>query len=257
MTGLPSDTEIAALCNGIYAYPGYAPVAWDYLSLAAPGAFKPSFGIQQVGDISVLVFRGSVSLADWLRDFDSLTDPLETLLEALGFQLAAVPVPHAYLGPVHPGFLIGLETAIDEALPHLGENIVVAGHSLGAGEATLATGILVHRGRAPKRRVVFGEPRSGFKPLAKLIADVPSASYRNGDRIVKDLVTEVPLAIDAEAYVHCCPLVDVCAKPEGTMFERWRVLAWHGMPLYLQALERLAGMAADLPETMMMPLLRP
>ena len=251
---LPSDAEIARLCNGIYAYPGYAPIAWDHFE-------EPKrddgicWAIKRVGQIDAIVLRGSVTRQDWFRDLDAVADPfpstatgIEDFLHYIGFAVEITPARHAFLGQVHPGFLAGIEDAFVAMQPLLGPLVIVAGHSLGAGRAAILTGLMVHAGRAPLACVTFGQPRPGFPQLAKLIADVPQRSYRNGKDVLVDIITEVPVAIGPEDYVHPCTLTDVCEKPGASWKQQWGIFAWHAMPLYLRALERLDGALLSGPE---------
>jgi hypothetical protein len=222
---LPSDAGVAALCNAIYAYPGFPRIGFDHLE-APDQDDGVCWGLKKLGDIDCLVLRGSVTPQDWLRDFAALANPFA----------------HIALGPVHPGFLAGMEAAWAAMKPRLGRKVIVAGHSLGAGRAAILTGLMVLDGRAPLTRLTFGEPRPGFPQLAKLIDRVPARSYRNGNGVAYDLITDVPIAIGIEDYVHPCHLSDVCEEPGPNWTRRWGVFAWHAMPLYLAALERQEGL---------------
>lgn len=247
---LPSDAAIAALCNGIYDYPGYAPVVWDHLELPEQDN-GICWGVKQFGGVDVIVLRGSTTQQDWIRDFAALADPFtgaeSAFLKVLAFKISGAPSDHAFLGPVHPGFLAGMEDAWAAMKPLIGSRVIVSGHSLGAGRAAILTGLMVHDGRPPLARVVFGEPRPGFPPLAKLISSVTARSYRNGNGVLYDLVTDVPMPIGPEDYVHPCPLTDVCEEPGPKWTEQWGVFAWHAMPLYLRAAEKREGLSASGP----------
>ena len=255
---LPTDAAIAALVNALYAYSGYAAVTWDHLEQPTTDdgicwALKRVPGLDS--GIDVIVLRGSTTPQDWFRDFDAFADPfttnaerLDIFLHHLGFAIDADAVDHAFLGPVHPGFLAGMEDAWAAMRPLLGKNVVVAGHSLGAGRAAILTGLMLHGGVPPLACVTFGQPRPGFPPLAKLIENVPQRSYRNGDGVLVDMVTEVPLAIGPEDYVHPHVLTDVCEEPGPSWQQQWGIFAWHAMPLYLRALERRDGLALSGPD---------
>jgi hypothetical protein len=238
---LPSDAEIAALCNGIYDYPGFAPVVWDHLELPEQDG-GICWALKRLGAVDVIVLRGSTTPGDWLRDFDAVADPFI----------------HSDLGPVHPGFLAGMEKAWQAMQPLCGSfagdlsqqrdrNVIVTGHSLGAGRAAILTGLMVHAAKshqavAPLARVVFGEPRPGFPQLARLIGSVSARSYRNSNGSAYDLVTDVPIALGLEDYVHPCSLSDVCEAPGPNWTKQWGPFAWHAMPLYLAALEKQEGL---------------
>lgn len=217
-----SDAEIAALCAGIYAYPGQPGVVWDHYDAGESGD-RVCWALKRVPGTVVLVFRGSVTWLDWLRDLTAIADPFH----------------HDDVGPVHPGFLSGMRTVERElgGLVSKDEQLVIAGHSLGAGRAAILTGLLVVDGWKPLARVVFGEPKPGFAQLGQLIAGVPGRSYRNGDATSHDLVTDVPFSMPPEEYVHPTPIIPVVAKPVPGLFGQFGAFAWHHMPLYQQALQ--------------------
>ena len=219
-----TDAAIAALTNGIYAYPGDAPILWDHLEKPAQDD-GICFGIKRLGEVDVIVLRGSTTPEDWRRDFDCFANPCD----------------HSFLGPVHPGFLAGMEDAWKVMRPMLGPNVIVTGHSLGAGRAAILTGLMLRDDGElkPMARVVFGEPRPGFSHLGKILSGVPARSYRNRDGIFHDLITDVPFKIGFEQYRHPCQLTDVCQPPNLPLIEQWGPFAWHSMPLYLQALQKL------------------
>ena len=66
-----------------------------------------------------MVFRGSTTFEDWRRDFDVWADPFG----------------HSKIGPVHPGFLLGVDQVLDEYRQKASGAPLVGGHSLGAGRA--------------------------------------------------------------------------------------------------------------------------
>jgi hypothetical protein len=262
LSPIPSDATIAHLVNALYGYAGYAPVVFEHVEDP-----KDDDGIcwalKRVDDVDVIILRGSTTQQDWLRDFDALADPLDPKVSSFvsrffGFKARATPDNHDFLGPVHPGFLDGMQEALEAMLPFLSNgdlskqrdrNLIIAGHSLGAGRAAILTGLMVAAGKPPKACVTFGQPRPGFPQLAKLIAGVPQRSYCNGsaDGIILDMVTEVPVALGPEDYVHPHPLTRVCEEPNVAWFEKWGIFAYHGMPLYLAALEKLAGLPSSAP----------
>jgi Lipase (class 3) len=84
-----------------------------------------AFGIKEYPEGIALIFRGSVTLQDWLRDAEAIADPS----------------PHEGLGPVHPGFFAGLPELWTRLKLRLTQKpCIVAGHSLGAARASLFTG---------------------------------------------------------------------------------------------------------------------
>lgn len=177
---------------------------------------------KRCGTFDVVCLRGSKTLEDWARDAFSFT----------------LPFANRGLGPVHPGFKIGMDDAWAEIRSKTHGPWVIAGHSLGAGRAAILAGLMVLDGCAPIRRVVFGEPRPGFQQLADLIALVPAASYCNGSQAhAHDRVTDVPLEFGVEQYVHPTPLSYVNAPPAAASSG---LFAWHHMGLYREALKGMA-----------------
>ena len=167
-----------------------------------------------------LIFRGSATLQDWLRNAEAIADPSA----------------HQGLGPVHPGFFAGLPELWTRLKPRLTQKpCIVAGHSLGAARASLFTGLMVLDGKPPVRRLCFGEPRPGFPQAAGIIANVRSRSYRNANGRAHDLVTDVPFTSWIEDYVHPTPLIPICAPPSDADVQRDIFFAWHAMRLYASA----------------------
>lgn len=180
-------------------------------------------GVKVVDGCDVLVFRGSTSFEDWRRDFDAW----------------APPFGHSKIGPVHPGFLLGLDQVLQEYEQKASGKLLVAGHSLGAGRASILCGLAVVAGIVPVGRVVFGEPRPGYQQLADLIDPIEDGrSYRNGKfgTFEHDFVTDVPYRIGLLQYVHPTPLTDVSALPPAD--DPWGIFAYHHVTLYAEAVGR-------------------
>lgn len=217
-----TDQTCVDLCAGLYGgapaeaglYAG-ASSAWDVYD---PGDVHGiCYGIKRIEDIDVVVLRGSITFTDWQRDF------------------AAFPTSRpSPLGPLHYGFSIGMERAWATIKPQVGAKVVVTGHSLGAARAAILTGLMVLDSRPPIRRVVFGEPKAGFQPLADIVGKVPGASYSNGDGKHHDLVVDVPFSFPPDNYVRPTPLVFVTAQPTGSIWERFGPFAFHHISLYQQ-----------------------
>ena len=222
---MPPDKDVADLCLSIYAYPDSPAVTWDRFD-DGKDSDQICWGIKIVGGCDVLVFRGSTTFEDWRRDFDVWADP----------------TVHSKIGPVHPGFLKGLDQVLQEYQQFrgsAGRPLVVAGHSLGAGRASILCGLAIVAGTVPAGRVVFGEPRPGFPPLAQLLASIPdSRSYKNGKfgSFEHDLVTDVPVRLGPLQYVHPTPLIEVSALPPPD--DEWGIFSYHHMQLYAQALKQ-------------------
>lgn len=212
-----TDQDCARLNVGIYEYAGQPPIAWDAFDRGETSD-GICWGLKRFGDIDAIVLRGSSTFQDWMRD--------------LGHFAIADDVPG--LGLVHPGFVEGMAAAYARIKPLLREQVVITGHSLGAGRAAILCGIMCDDGRSPQRRVVFGEPKSGFQQLADLIGAVPSMSYRNGNGKHHDLVTDVPFSFPPENYVRSGHTTEVRADPPPN--DSWGIFCWHHMMLYAKAI---------------------
>lgn len=210
-----TDHDIAALCADIYSSEPQA--AWTERVLPDDGV---AYGIKDFGTAVALVFRGSATLTDWLRDAEAVADPLD----------------HGELGPVHPGFFDGLQDLWTKLKPELTRKpCIIAGHSLGAARASLFVGLMVIDNHPPLRRVCFGEPRPGFPQAGGIIAKVKGRSYCNGNGRAHDLVTDVPFTTWIEDYVHPTPLVPICDTPTDAEVRQDFLFAWHSMTLYAEA----------------------
>jgi lipase (class 3) len=217
-----SDLEIAQLLQQLYS----GSTGFDHYEPGSGGS-GICWALKKTSDTDIILLRGSTTFQDWARDLIAL----------------AAPFSHSVFGPVHPGFEIGMERAWENISgyvdPRPGRRPwIVAGHSLGAGRAAILTALAVECAQAPAARVVFGEPKPGFKRLAEYIAHVPARSYRNtgevSGRSGHDLITDVPLSFPPEEYVHDSSLIDVSAPPAAG--DNWGPFAYHHMELYVSAL---------------------
>lgn len=213
-----SDKDCAKLCNEIYnTTPD--PKFWSHYDAGEDDGI--CWALLHTDDANVITLRGSATFLDWIRNLLAL----------------ALPFTHHQMGPVHPGFLLGLDHAWSEMklMLDMSRPVVFTGHSLGAGRADILCGMAILDRIEVARRVCFGEPKPGFQPLAKLLQTIPGASYRNGeaDGHAHDLVTNVPFNLPPEDYVHPTPLIKVTAPPTDWS---WGAFAWHHMGLYVTAL---------------------
>ena len=216
----PTDAEIADLCAQIYE-PNAVNI-FDYFDAGADDGV--CWGLVRRDGADVIVFRGSVTLRDWLRDLNDM--------------LTSTRVGH-----VHSGFYAGMERTWAEVQGLLRQGAIVAGHSLGAAHADILTGLMVADGVPPIARVVFGEPKPGLLDFAKIVERVPGRSYRNGDPEHHDLITDVPFSFPPLQYVHPTPIIPVCCRPNDGLFSELGLFAWHGIDLYQKALASLLATA--------------
>jgi len=209
-----TDRFLAGLCQRIYQGDHSDNLHFD------PGTDGDHicWCIQQVDGINIVVFRGSVTFVDWVRDLMALANPFH----------------HDDLGPVHPGFLSGIRTVQRELRTIAPDGpVIVTGHSLGAGRAAVLAGMLTLEGRTPVARVVFGEPVPGFRPLAELTASVPTRSYCNGDEHGHDRVTDVPFRLPPLLlYQRQTALTRISVPPPASIENTLGIFAYHHIEMY-------------------------
>lgn len=220
---IKTHQELAQLLNNIYS----GPVGFDYYE---PGSITHGgicFGIVRTIDENVIVLRGSKSPLDWVRD------------------LLAIPTifSHKIYGPVHQGFSIGMDRAADDIWAQISRNglpITITGHSLGAARSSILTAIAIEKnwsssGRRDMRRVVFGEPLSGFAQMADYINPVPATSYQNTQDWHVDTVTTVPFRLPNFDWVRACPLTRISGPHVNIIEEQIDPFALHHIELYAAA----------------------
>jgi hypothetical protein len=211
---MPTDQFLVSLCAAIYR-PLAVTGEWDHFDAGLDDGV--CWALRKLPGFDVIVFRGSITLQDWVRD------------------LRAIAVP-TRIGHVHAGFYAGMEHVWEEAKPFLSQPVVLTGHSLGAARAAVMAALMVKDRAPPASRVVFGEPKPGLVDFAKVIESVPARSYRNGDATHHDLVCDVPLTFPPFQYVHPTPIVPVTCAPDPSRFDSYGAFAWHHVELYQAAL---------------------
>jgi len=208
------DATCARLANAIY---DDDPAAWDHYD---PGTddLNVCWGFKRIDRFAVISLRGSKVFEDFVRDVYAIADP-DT---------------DDVLGPVSPGFLAGMRETWAKIKPLIrhGDDIVLTGHSLGAARARILCALMSLEGWPPVQCTTFGEPRPGFSKLAGIIVNIPGKSFRNGNSKDHDLVTDVPVSILSERYVHPKLLSLVCEPPTPDDVASLGVFAWHSMGRY-------------------------
>lgn len=163
------------------------------------------------------MFRGSDDALDWLRDFD------------------ATIYSHPQLGPVHYGFMEGMDDFFEENSKLLGASPDICGHSLGAAHAWLFAGLLAKAGNNPSRITVFGSPRPGCDQLRSILSPISKSSYKNGN----DPVTDVPVYLPIFPFVEPCQFTQINVPPVTH-----DLLHDHHIEQYLAGVEQLDGVLA-------------
>ena len=144
-----SEHDIAQLCLDIYQG---QPAQWDQLEVPPDGV---AFGIKEFPEGIALIFRGSATLQDWLRNAEAIADPSA----------------HQGLGPVHPGFFAGLPELWTRLKPRLTQKpCIVAG--------TLSSLALLRKATSSSQ-VAVGVWRGAW-PIARLLRPIFANGFVDG-----------------------------------------------------------------------------
>jgi lysozyme family protein/peptidoglycan hydrolase-like protein with peptidoglycan-binding domain len=214
------DHDLALFCRYIYQYPGDPMVTWDMFDAGEDDTV--CYAIKRIGDIDVVVCRGSTTLPDWVNDAEAW---------------ARINADVKDLGPIHIGFNTGLKKVRDEVLARDPKYLITTGHSLGAARASILAGYFKQAGKPPLSTVVFGEPRPGYGQLADYLKDIPGRNYRNGSGINGDLVTAVPFTAPLLPWTNSRAFTELNQPPEPS--DPWGPFSWHHVTLYTQALSTI------------------
>lgn len=220
-----TDLDLINLILALYDdHVGADPKAWDALC-TTDGSYS---ALKRLKDsTSVLIWRGSTTGKDWVEDLDDAAQMVDT----------------PDLGGVHPGFIAGVRAVQDfwDKTLEADRNLIVIGHSLGAGHAAIYSGHLVTIGRIPSKIMLCGSPRPGAAKLAGLISAIPEKiSYRNQskDGSAHDLVTDVPFSIpEIDPYEDAVPFTPVTGVPAPN--DSWTIFRWHHAELYREGIAAL------------------
>jgi hypothetical protein len=227
------DADIIALCAAAYD----PASAWDvrWVSSADAGIEVALKRCDDAGGrTDVVVFRGSKSRLDWMRDALS--------------ELYGVIAGFEALGELPFGFQIGMEDAYRRISLELRPDaaIVVTGHSLGAAHAALFAGMRSLKGMPAGDLVLCGCPRPGAQPLRQALQGWRIRNYRNRLDRVCLLPTEPP-------YLQVADFIPVDAEPDHATMAPADILADlvdpfrdHHMALYVRGVAALAQRTAAL-----------
>jgi hypothetical protein len=212
-----TDQHAAALCSGIYNLPGSVPVEWDNYDAGADDGV--TWALKKIDGVWLLVFRGSVTLDDWLCDLQAFS--------------RWSPDLQAH---VHPGFNRSIHGVWNDAKAIIGADPwIVTGHSLGAARAANAAAYAIVDGKPPLARIVFGEPKSGFADMCAIVAKATGRSYMNqaADGHGHDLVTDVPFTLTFQPYTRASEVVPLDVTPPP--YDGIDHFRFHHIELYLSA----------------------
>jgi triacylglycerol lipase len=131
-----------------------------------------------------LIFRGTMTTKEWIRDFS----------------IHLTPYPHRTSGRVHDGFIQTYDVfrqSIRDGLGRVGagKRLFISGHSLGAGLATLAApDIASTMGFTPAAIYTFASPRVGDRAFADdYNRSFSTRSFRISNTC--DIVTAMPFPV--------------------------------------------------------------
>lgn len=184
-----------------------------------------NWGLSRNYGAMLLVFRGSVTVQDWLRDLES--------------EASRIVPGYPSLGHVPYGFGAGLVAAYEAIKTALdqhdsGTALYIMGHSLGAAHAAEIVGMFELDGVRVEQLVLCGCPKPGMVPLETLLERVSCANYRNG----KDPVPVLPLPIKPLLeWRDAAPVTMLDEAPDNP----GEPMAWHHIRLYQQGVRKLCS----------------
>lgn len=170
--------QAAQLCEGIYS-----PVDPLFDTILTHGGIVA--GLKHQGGDTILAFRGSANIPDWLRDFECM------------------PEYERGLGWIDSGFYLDVQGFCKAVEPMIKGNLILTGHSLGAIHSVYTAANI----RAAQL-TVFGCPRASLgDELSKIIAEngTQVTSFRNW----ADIVPTVPFG-----YLPIIEPTTVYSKPQ-------------------------------------------
>jgi hypothetical protein len=211
-----TDRDLARLCLNIYPE-HFSRADWDHFDDGSDGD-GVRWGVKRLEDVSVVVLCGTVTLIDWIRNFQAWVEPTH----------------HADLGPVHAGFYSGMRSVEREIAKKVPSGpLIICGHSLGAARGVILSALLALSDRPPIARVCFGEPRAGFAQLRDILAPIKQQrSYRNHNATDHDEITDLPLSLPLFPSQHPTDLTDLSVSPMPNTL--W-VFRFHVPELYAKA----------------------
>jgi hypothetical protein len=173
-----------------------------------------AYSISKVGDVSLVVARGSQTRADWLRDFDA--------------KPAWTP-----LGYLHNGFWTGMPEFYAKVRSIVGAGpVMIGGHSLAGAEARILAGQFILDGLRPLDLVTFASPRPGYANLRRVIekSGITHTNYRFRNDPVPLVPVPVPWVMPWE---HTEPWTELDGPTDPAALDPLRD---HNIDNYIRAL---------------------
>jgi len=156
-------------------------------------------GQNKATQTAFVAFRGTLSLEEWLADFDAAAQPY-------------LPLPN--FGDVHVGFqavYLTIRDSLRTGLPQACAGctrLLVAGHSLGGALAVLAApDVLNMPPKLEPQLITFGGPRTGLSNFAAMFNVKIESCFRVVNFL--DIVPAVPLPSPLLPYAHVGTLIPV------------------------------------------------
>lgn len=177
---------------------------------------------EKIGDTDVVVFRGSLTPQDWVRN------------------LEVFPVWDSRIGFVHGGFLTGVNDVLIAMSLLVGPKVVVTGHSLGGARARILAALLAYHTIPALQCCVFGSPRPGFANMRRVLEKSGTLlqSYRNRE----DPVPLVPFMGGLYEHTDQWVSLDAPAAPDDL-----EPLRDHHMVHYMEGLGKLVQSPVPVP----------
>lgn len=192
---MPFDSRLALdtilpLAEAAYSYSETGvPSGWKLDAELGPDKF--GFFASRTTGSSIVSFRGTESMDEWLEDFEAL------------------PVPNAFGGGLaHKGFqdvYAKIRNSVIAGLKTVSGPLWITGHSLGAALAVLCAGDLARSGWRPLV-YTFAGPRVGFPNFSDWYDRFVPDCYRIVN--VRDLVPHLPLTEQGFKHVGRCVTID-------------------------------------------------
>jgi hypothetical protein len=195
-------------------------------AMTAVGTIYGLMGRNTATQTAFVAFRGTLSLAEWLADFDATAQPYQ-------------PLPN--FGHVHVGFqavYLAIRDSLQTGLPQAcaGCNrLLVTGHSLGGALAMLAAPdvLLNMPPNLEPQLITFGGPRVGLSDFVAMFNVRIESCFRVVNFL--DIVPAVPLPSPLLPYAHVGTLIPVDSG--GAIDPATR----HGVDAYDQGLKNDAS----------------
>lgn len=161
------------------------------------------------GRVVVLVFRGTLSMEDWMTDLNfRQTEP--SFLETPGAQLV-----HTGFDTLYATMRDNVYAALEGAFPNA-ERVFVTGHSLGGALATLCAMDLASNTKHKVICYTYGSPRVGNVRFAEAYQAALPNSVRVWNRY--DTIPDLPAAgLAGTTYQHVQPAQEVVQGPYDNM----------------------------------------